>query len=161
MKRSLLAVLLFAAIACRQETAEEKKTTWLGTPNPTDSSTTTAGDTAATASATHPGSPGGAAVVPEVDAGTTVLVMLNDNSIAVQQQNIPPGPAVLTVENRGTATHNLFIEGPGVSRAADSPIAAKGSATVEVNFAAGTYVLYCPIADHRQKGEQVQVTVAP
>jgi plastocyanin len=161
MKRSLIAVLLFALAACRGETDAEKKTTWLGTPNPTDSSTTTAGDTGATASATHPGSPGGAAIVPDVDAGTTVLVMLNDNSIAVREQAIPPGPAVLTVENRGTEPHNLFIEGPGVSRAADSPIAEKGSATVDVTFTAGTYVLYCPLADHRQNGEQVQVTVAP
>lgn len=161
MKRSLIAVLLFAVIACRQETAEEKKTTWLGTPNPTDSATATAGDTAATASATHPASPGGTALVPEVDAGTTILVMLNDNSIAVREQAIPPGPAVLTVENRGTEPHNLFVEGPGVSRAAGSPIAEKGSATVDVTFAAGTYVFYCPLSDHRQNGEEVRVTIAP
>lgn len=159
MKRSLLAILLLAAVACREETAEEKKTTWLGTPNPTATSTAT--DTSATAGATNPGSPGGTAVVPEVDAGTTVLVMLNDNSIAVQEQSIPPGPAVLTVENRGTDTHNLFIEGPGVSRAAGSPIAEKGSATVDVNFSPGKYTLYCPIADHRQKGEEATITIAP
>lgn len=163
MKRSVLAALLLvAALACRQESAQDKKTTWLGTPNPTDSAAaSTAGDTAATASATHPASPGGAAVVPDVDSGTTVLVMLNDNSIAVQQQAIPPGPAVLTVENRGTEPHNLFVEGPGVSRAAASPIAEKASATVDVTFSAGKYVFYCPLSDHRQNGEQVEVTIAP
>jgi hypothetical protein len=158
MKRSLIAsLLLLTSLACGQ-TEEQKKTTWLGTPQPTASST--AGETTDTASATAPGSPGGAAIVPEVDAGTTVLVMLNDNSIAVEQQSIPPGPAVLTVENRGTDPHNLFIEGPGVHQAASSPIAEKGSATMDVTFQPGSYVFYCPLADHRQKGEQINVTIA-
>jgi uncharacterized cupredoxin-like copper-binding protein len=161
MKRSLFAALLLVVMACREETAQDKKTTWLGTPNPGDTASTTAGDTSATASATHPASPGGTAVVPSVAGGTTVLVMLNDNSIAVQEQAIPPGPAVLTVENRGSEPHNLFVEGPGVSRAAGSPIAEQGSATVDVTFAAGKYVFYCPLADHRQNGEQVEVTIAP
>lgn len=159
--RCLIAVLLLTSLvltlACREETAQEKKETWLGTPNPTDTAAgTTAGDTA---SATHPGSPGGTAVVPDVAAGTTVLVLIQEGSIAVQQQSIPPGPAVLTIENRGKELHNVFIEGAGISRAAGDPIAEGGSATVDVQFKPGTYTLYCPVADHRTKGEQIQVTI--
>jgi uncharacterized cupredoxin-like copper-binding protein len=123
---------------------------------------TAASDTMATtetASATHPGSPGGTALVPEVVAGTTVLVLLQEGSIAVREQTIPPGPAVLTVENRGQEVHNLFIEGQGISRAAGDPIPEGQSATVDVNLQPGTYTLYCPIADHRTKGEQVQLTI--
>jgi len=147
--------------ACR-ETPEEKKETWLGTPEPTATSTAAAiGAETDTASATHPASPGGTALVPDVAAGTTVLVMLNDNSIAVPTQSIPPGPAVLTVENRGSDVHNLFVEGPGVSRAAGDAIPEGRSSTVEVTFQPGTYTLYCPIGDHRTaQGEQVQVTIA-
>jgi uncharacterized cupredoxin-like copper-binding protein len=139
---------------------EERKSTWLGTPPPTN---TTATESAATGTdtATHPGSPGGTAVVPDVAAGTTVLVMLETNSIGVREQSIPKGPAVLTLENQSAEVHNLFIEGPGVNRAADAPVAAGQSATLEVTFQPGTYTFYCPVLDHRTRGEQVQVTIAP
>jgi hypothetical protein len=147
MKKSLfLALLLVLFVACRKEPA-------------TADTAGTAVDTSATASATHPASPGGEALVPDVVSGTTVLVMLSDGSIAVREQTIPPGPAILTVENRGTGVHNLFIEGEGISRAAGDNIAEGASGTVDVNFKAGTYTLYCPVLDHREKGEQVQVTI--
>lgn len=146
-KQLLLASLLVLAIACgNRESA-------------TDTAATL--DTAATDSATHPASPGGEALVPDVVSGTTVLVMLSDGSIAVREQSIPPGPAVLTVENRGTGVHNLFVEGEGISRAAGDNIAAGASASVDVNFKAGTYTMYCPVLDHREKGESVTVTVGP
>ncbi|HYC88672.1 MAG TPA: hypothetical protein VEO54_05640 [Thermoanaerobaculia bacterium] len=144
-KQLLLTPLLVLAIACgNRESA-------------TDTAATL--DTAATDSATHPASPGGEALVPDVVSGTTVLVMLSDGSIAVREQSIPPGPAILTVENRGTGVHNLFVEGEGISRAAGDNIDAGGSSTVDVNFKAGNYVMYCPILDHRTKGEEVSVTV--
>lgn len=160
MKRIALLLLSMLILGACRETPEEKKETWLGTPNPTDTASATATETTDTASATHPGSPGGSAVVPDVESGTTVLVMLNDNSIAMPQQAIPPGPAVLTVENRGTQIHNLFIEGPGVNRAAGDAITEGRSSTVEVTFAPGTYTVYCPVADHRTKGEEVKLTIA-
>ena len=159
MNRSLAALCLSAALfasACGSE--DKKDQTWLGTPNPT---ATTAADTAATDSATHPGSPGGTAVVPDVAAGTTVLVLLETNSIGMQEANIPKGPAVLTIENRSADVHNLFVEGPGVSKAAGDAIAAGQSASLEVTFQPGTYTFYCPLADHRQKGEEKQLTIAP
>jgi plastocyanin len=159
MKKLVMVGLLLALTACREQTAEEKKTTWLGTPQPTATGGTAA-DTTAAATGTHPASPGGTALVPEVDSGTTVLVMLNDNSIAVREQAIPPGPAVLTIENRGSDVHNLFVEGPGVNAAAGDAIPERQSATLDVTFKPGTYTLYCPIADHRKNGEQVTVTIA-
>lgn len=121
------------------------------------SATATAPDTA---SATHPGSPGGTALVPDVAAGTTVLVVLEDNSLALPGQPIPPGPAVITIENRGTTGHNLFIEGEGINRAAEEMVAAGASGTVDVVFKPGTYTFYCPVLDHRTKGETATVTVA-
>lgn len=146
-----LSLILFAA--CREETPQEKKETWLGT------STDTTGTANATDTATHPGSPGGTALVPDVSAGTTVLVVLEDNSIGVQGQTIPPGPAVLTVTNRGSDVHNLFIEGQDLSRAAGDSIPEGGSSTVDVVFKTGTYTLYCPVGDHRRNGEEVKITI--
>jgi len=145
-KHLLFASLLVLSLACaKTETATD--------------TAATAGDTAATESATHPASPGGEALVPDVVSGATVLVMISDGSIAVREQTIPPGPAVLTVENRGTGVHNLYIEGEGISRAAGDNIAQGGTATVDVNFKAGSYTLYCPVMDHRDKGERVSVTI--
>jgi hypothetical protein len=66
---------------------------------------------------------------------------------------------MLTIENRGPGVHNLFIEGEGISRAAGDTIAANGSATIDVSLRPGTYTLYCPLSDHRQKGEQVRITI--
>lgn len=148
---------MLVAAACG--TDEKKDETWLGTEPPQDTASATAVDTAATAAATHPGSPGGTSIVPDVSAGTTVLVMLSDNSIAVREQSIPAGPAVLTIENRGSGVHNLFIEGEGVNKAAEASIAQGQSATLDVQFKPGTYTLYCPVADHRQKGEQIQIQI--
>ena len=149
MKKLLIASLLVLSLACGKKESGEPPLL-AGTP----------ADTAATVdTATHPASPGGEALVPDVDSGTTVLVMLSDGSIAVREQSIPAGPAILTVENRGTGLHNLFVEGQGISRAAGDNIDAGGSSTVDVNFKAGNYVMYCPVLDHREKGEQVTITV--
>lgn len=139
----LIAVSLVLIAACRDEAPEATVT-----------------GTTETASATHPASPGGTAVVPSVDAGTTLVVVLENGSIGIQEQSIPPGVAVMTVENRGTEVHNLFVEGEQISRAAGDPIPAGGSTTFEVVLRPGKYLLYCPILDHRERGEYREITVA-
>ena len=155
----ILSTTLLVTAACGG--GEKKETTWLGTPPPDGTtSTETAGAATGTDTATHPGSPGGTAVVPDVAAGTTVLVMLETNSIAVREQSIPKGPAVITIENRSADAHALTIEGPGTSVASDN-IAAGQSGSLEVTFQPGTYTFYCSILDHRTKGEEVTVTIAP
>lgn len=141
----LLAIAITAVAACRSE--NHKDGPWLGGP------------TSTLDEAKHPGSPGGTAVVPEVSAGTTVMVLLEDRRIAVRETAIPSGPAVFTVTNGGEELHNLYIEGPGVQKAADDPIAKNGTRTVSAVLQVGTYTLYCPILDHREKGEQTTFTV--
>jgi plastocyanin len=146
---TLLVASLVLFAACKAERAETTDTAPALTPP----------QASATDSATHPASPGGAALVPDVTSGTTVLVMLTEGSIAVREQTIPPGPAILTVENRGKEVHNLFIEGEGISRAAGDTIAEGSSSTVDVQFKPGTYTLYCPVLNHREQGEQTTVTI--
>ena len=113
----------------------------------------------ATDSAAHPASAGGTAVVPDVGSGTTVLVVVMEGSVAVKGQAVPPGPAVLTVENGGKEVHNLFIEGEGISRAAGDTIAPGATQSVDVILKPGTYTLYCPVLNHRELGEQTTITV--
>jgi hypothetical protein len=140
----LLAIAITAFAACRSES---------------DNDGTRLGTTSMQSDAKHPASPGGTAVVPDVSAGTTVIVLLEDRHIAVRETAIPPGPAVFTVTNGGDQLHNLYIEGPGVRKAAGDPIAENGTRTVSAVLQPGTYTLYCPILDHREKGEQATFTV--
>ena len=162
-QRIVFAILLtlLVAAACSRETPPADGTDTgaaaTGTPSVANDTTGTAGDTA---SGTHPASPGGTALVPDVAAGTSVMVLLEDNSLALPGQVIPPGPAVLTIENRGQNAHNLYIEGEGISRAAGDNIVAGGSAVVDVLFKPGTYTFYCPVLKHRENGEQATITIA-
>jgi len=134
---SLLTLLTLAA-ACG---GEKKEGSWL---EPAASSTT---------NMPPPGT------APEVESGATVLVTLNDGSLATQQGSIPQGPVVLTIANAGKEVHGLHVEGPGVSKALDSTVAGGTGGTMEVVFQRGTYELYCPVLDHRTKGESLTVTV--
>ena len=116
----------------------------------------------ATDSAAHPASPGGTALVPEVKSGSTVLVTIADGRIVVANPDqIPPGPAVFTVKNAGSAVHSLFIEGEGLNRALPNNLDGGAEASIDGRLSAGTYTLYCPILDHRQKGETTTLIIKP
>lgn len=143
---ALLTLLLFS-FACRKESAA------------TDTAASATTETTDTTEATHPASPGGTALVPSVESGTTVMVVVTEGSVAVKGQTIPPGPAVLTVENGGKERHNLYIEGEGISRAAGDMLDPGATSTVDVLFKPGTYTFYCPVLDHRDKGETTTVTI--
>jgi uncharacterized cupredoxin-like copper-binding protein len=142
-----LVSLMFLSVACSDEKPDTEE------PVAAPSATST------TDSAMHPASPGGAALVPEVAAGTTVMIVVTEGSVAVQGQAIPPGPAVITVQNGGKQRHNLFIEGEGISRAAGDILEPGASSTVDVTFKPGTYTFYCPVLNHRTLGEQTQITI--
>ncbi|HEY0372183.1 MAG TPA: hypothetical protein VGD79_09280 [Thermoanaerobaculia bacterium] len=140
-------LLLLFSLACRNESTA------------TDTAATDTTETTDTAAATHPASPGGTAVVPDVASGTTVMVVVTEGSVAVQGQAIPPGPAVITVQNGGKERHNLYIEGEGISRAAGDIIDVGGTRSVDVLFKPGTYTFYCPVLNHRELGETTTITI--
>lgn len=149
MKKAVSTFALVSLVVCLAACRDEK---------PNESSILPPQESA-TDTATHPASPGGAAVVPDVDAGATVMIVVTEGSVAVQGQAIPPGPAVITVQNGGKERHNLFIEGEGISRAAGDIIDAGGTRTVDVLFRPGTYTFYCPVLNHRELGEQTTITI--
>lgn len=150
MKRHNLApiailVVLIGLVACG---GEKREGNWI----------TGTTDTTGTATGTHPASPGGTALVPETTAGTTVQIILEDGRIVPPTTPIPPGPVVVTASNGGTSAHNLHIEGPGVSRAADQDLAPGTTQSISVTLQQGTYTIYCPLADHRERGESITLT---
>lgn len=143
----LLISLMLFSLACRKESVA------------TDTAATDTTATTDTASATHPASPGGTAIVPDVATGTTVMVVVTEGSVAVKGQTIPPGPAVVTVENGGKERHNLYIEGEGISRAAGDILDPGATSSVDVLLKPGTYTFYCPVLNHREQGETTTVTI--
>ena len=102
-----------------------------------------------------------------------------------EQARQPTGPAVATVDvseteykldpanpkvskagviefkasNDGQTTHALEVEGPD-GEARTDPIQPGESATIKVDLKKGTYVWYCPIDGHREKGMEGKVSVA-
>jgi hypothetical protein len=69
-----------------------------------------------------------------------------------------PGVYSVTFANNDTIPHALVIDGPG-GKVELGTVAPKKSVTKEVDLSqAGTYTMYCPIDDHRSKGEQAVIS---
>ncbi|MEA2488250.1 MAG: hypothetical protein QOH21_42 [Acidobacteriota bacterium] len=142
-------LLSLSLVGCGEKKADDATAT---APPPESASAT---------DATLPASPGGTAEIPSVSSGTTVVVMLEDGRIALRGDAIPSGPAIFTVTNGGEQVHNLYIEGNGLNVAAGDSIPKGASRDVSVTLKAGTYTLYCPVLDHRERGEQTTITIKP
>jgi plastocyanin len=91
--------------------------------------------------------------------GTVVTVTEKEFSISLSQTTFTPGVYTFVVNDEGSATHNLIIEGPGVTGAATSDISAGGTATLTVTLESGTYELWCGIGAHRASGMDMTITV--
>lgn len=136
----LVSLIVILAGACRREEPPEQES-WM--------------DPAASSTTTMPEPPGGA----ETEAGTTLVVTLNDGHLATRESAIPVGSAVITVMNAGQEVHGLHIEGPGVQKALEATLGANESGTIAATFQQGTYEFYCPVLDHRKAGETLTVTI--
>lgn len=155
----LLAVLMVSFVAACGD-REEPAVTETATDTVMGTAVGTVAAETDTAGAASPASPGGTALVPSTASGTTVVVLLEDGRIAVQTSAIPAGPAVLTVTNGGTQVHSLAAEGPGnVSKMLEEPIDRNVRNTLDIDLVRGTWTFYCPVGDHRARGESVEVTI--
>ncbi|MEX1043893.1 MAG: cupredoxin domain-containing protein, partial [Acidimicrobiia bacterium] len=70
---------------------------------------------------------------------------------------IPPGPVTFEIHNAGTVTHNVEIDGVGVSPDATSGETVRWEVD---DLAAGTYEVICAIAGHKEAGMRATLTVA-
>lgn len=99
-----------------------------------------------------------APVVAETEAGATLVVILEDNTIGMPTEGIAPGPVVFTVRNAGQQLHSFAIEGPGVNARLEDNLANGEEATLGVTFQRGSYRAWCP-AHENVPGEAVQFQV--
>ncbi len=69
-----------------------------------------------------------------------------------------PGTYTFVVTNQGPSSHNLTINGPGVSDSA-TPTFAPGTKTLTVTLQNGTYDLFCSVPGHKALGMNTHITV--
>jgi plastocyanin len=70
-----------------------------------------------------------------------------------------PGTYAFEVVNDGGVAHALEVEGEGLEEETDT-IDPGGRATLTVTLEGGSYELYCPIGDHKDRGMEGKAVVA-
>jgi plastocyanin len=92
--------------------------------------------------------------------GTPINVSLKDYSITVASSgSLAPGVYTFHVTNKGPSSHNLTVNGPGVSNMGTPTFSPGGSEDLTVTLKNGTYQLYCSVPGHRQLGLNTTLTV--
>ena len=63
------------------------------------------------------------------------------------------------VTNNGTVAHNFEIEGQGIEEELEQNLQPGATATLQVDLQPGSYTVYCPVANHREQGMELALTV--
>lgn len=93
-------------------------------------------------------------------SGKTIDVTLKNYSISVASTaSLAAGTYTFQVTNNGPSSHNLTVNGPGVSDKATPTFAAGGSMDLTVTLKDGTYDLFCSVPGHKQLGMETHLTV--
>ena len=94
---------------------------------------------------------GGAATV---YAQSTTTVVMQEFAFDPDQLVVSAGQDTFTLQNDGQFPHNVHIEGDGVSLDVkpDGPVASGDSFTGTVVLPPGTYDVWCPVSNHRDRG---------
>lgn len=91
---------------------------------------------------------------------TTVNVTEKEFSITLSRKTFKAGRYTFRVTNRGTAPHNLTINGPGVVKKATATLTGGHSGSVTVILKRGTYELWCSVDHHKESGMDLKIKVS-
>jgi uncharacterized cupredoxin-like copper-binding protein len=93
-------------------------------------------------------------------SGKTIDVTLKNYSITVKSSGtVAPGVYTFHVSNQGPLSHNLTVNGPGVTTMATPTFSSGGTQNLTVTLKNGTYDLYCSVPGHKQLGMDTHLTV--
>lgn len=94
------------------------------------------------------------------DSGSAETIDISETEFALDPSTatVAAGEVTFAVTNDGGIPHNLEVEGEGVEEVSDT-IEGGASTELAVELGAGTYEIYCNIADHREQGMEGEVTV--
>lgn len=97
-----------------------------------------------------------------VYAQSTTTVVMQEFVFNPDALVVPAGRDTFTLQNAGQFPHNLHIEGNGVSVDVkpDGVVDGGQSFTGTVTLAPGTYDVWCPVGNHRERGMVGTLTVA-
>ena len=88
----------------------------------------------------------------------SVKVTLADGKINMPK-TLQAGWQAFEVKNAGTKDHNFEIEGNGVHEEFSLDLDPGDKKIMRVELKPGTYQVYCPVADHKEKGMATEVVV--
>jgi uncharacterized cupredoxin-like copper-binding protein len=94
------------------------------------------------------------------EGGQTVQVSEKEYKIELPSTTLKPGSYTFDLSNDGKQSHDLTIDGPGVSKEKTPVINGGQKATLKVKLTSGTYDFYCSVPGHKQLGMDVKVKVA-
>jgi len=89
-----------------------------------------------------------------------VTVTENEFTISLSEQSFTPGTYTFVVKNEGKATHTIEIEGPGIEEKELDELDPGASGNLTVELQKGTYEIYCPVGNHKERGMETEITVA-
>jgi uncharacterized cupredoxin-like copper-binding protein len=93
--------------------------------------------------------------------GNVVSVTLTEEKI-VMPSVIPSGVTTFSITNDGQGKHSFRIEGNDVSKEVEGDgIDPKSTAILQLDLKPGTYIAFCPMNDHKNKGMNMTLTVNP
>ncbi len=93
------------------------------------------------------------------DAGAPTRLEATEFEFSPAEVTVELGEHEFQIVNRGEVEHALEIHTPG-GEVETGRVAPGESATVTADLSeAGSYELYCPVGDHRQRGMEGSVTV--
>lgn len=123
-----------------------------GSPSPA-TSPSAAGTASDEASARYGRSPSAGS------GGRKVVVSETEFTISLSPSTFTPGTYTFAIANKGRATHALQVEGPGVKDGSSDFLSPGDATTLRVTLRKGTYLLSCPVANHKALGMQTKISV--
>jgi plastocyanin len=107
--------------------------------------------------AQSPGQPPGGAPPPSLPH---VQVTAVEYGFSLSRTTVPAGEVILQFVNHGQDEHNLNVaQGEGPPLSGSGNVESQRMRQQRVQLRAGSYTLYCSLADHRQKGMQATLLV--
>jgi plastocyanin len=91
-------------------------------------------------------------------AAQTIEISASDFQFDPADLTADPGEITFMLTNDGEFPHALEIEGEGVEESSDQ-INAGDSTELTVSLEDGTYEIYCPVGDHKDRGMVGTLTV--
>ncbi len=100
----------------------------------------------------------GATPAADAAGGDAVAVSLTEFMIDMPAE-LPAGPTTFTITNDGTIEHNFEVEGQGIEEEFAANLQPGETQELRVDLAPGTYEVYCPVGNHKDRGMRLELTV--